>query len=168
MLWVHHHEKNIVVSFSEDITVSDRYDWCFSLFRFHSVDISVAVSTAGGLITPIVFDADKKGLQNINNDVVSLAEKARENKLQPNEFQVILIYIDSSNNSFLKVVWKDYYTGNYFRAEDIKFSMVFLCILYGVFMEGCLLTRNCLYVALMLRIDVIRHSRSLNFQNLNI
>jgi len=55
--------------------------------QFHSVDISVAVSTAGGLITPIVFDADKKGLQNINNDVVSLAEKARENKLQPNEFQ---------------------------------------------------------------------------------
>ena len=46
------------------------------------------MSTEGGLITPIVFDADKKGLQNINSDVVSLAGKARENKLQPHEFQV--------------------------------------------------------------------------------
>ena len=61
------------------------------------MDISVAVSTAGGLITPIVFDADKKGLQNINNDVVSLAERARENKLQPNEFQVI-------NNTLLQEI----------------------------------------------------------------
>ncbi|XP_066912034.1 dihydrolipoyllysine-residue acetyltransferase component of pyruvate dehydrogenase complex-like [Clytia hemisphaerica] len=62
--------------------------WMTDFIReFHTVDISVAVSTEGGLITPIVFDADKKGLQNINNDVVSLAGKARENKLQPHEFQ---------------------------------------------------------------------------------
>ena len=34
------------------------YDGLF--FRFYNVDISVAVSTDSGLITPIVFDADKK------------------------------------------------------------------------------------------------------------
>ena len=52
------------------------------------VDISVAVSTPAGLITPIVFNAHIKGLETIANDVVSLATKAREGKLQPHEFQV--------------------------------------------------------------------------------
>ena len=32
----------------------------FPLFRFHTVDMSVAVATDTGLITPIVFQADKK------------------------------------------------------------------------------------------------------------
>uniref|UniRef100_F7CRT4 Acetyltransferase component of pyruvate dehydrogenase complex n=2 Tax=Macaca TaxID=9539 RepID=F7CRT4_MACMU len=53
----------------------------------HIVDISVAVSTPIGLITPIVFNAHIKGLETITNDVVSLATKAREGKLQPHEFQ---------------------------------------------------------------------------------
>uniref|UniRef100_A0A667H0W0 Acetyltransferase component of pyruvate dehydrogenase complex n=1 Tax=Lynx canadensis TaxID=61383 RepID=A0A667H0W0_LYNCA len=53
----------------------------------HVVDISVAVSTPAGLITPIVFNAHIKGLEAIANDVVSLATKAREGKLQPHEFQ---------------------------------------------------------------------------------
>lgn len=52
------------------------------------MDVSVAVSTDTGLITPIVFDADKKGLVDISNDVKRLAAKAREGKLQPQEFQV--------------------------------------------------------------------------------
>uniref|UniRef100_A0A8C6DU75 Acetyltransferase component of pyruvate dehydrogenase complex n=1 Tax=Moschus moschiferus TaxID=68415 RepID=A0A8C6DU75_MOSMO len=53
----------------------------------HVVDVSVAVSTPAGLITPIVFNAHIKGLETIANDVVSLATKAREGKLQPHEFQ---------------------------------------------------------------------------------
>ncbi|XP_036600790.1 dihydrolipoyllysine-residue acetyltransferase component of pyruvate dehydrogenase complex, mitochondrial [Trichosurus vulpecula] len=53
----------------------------------HVVDVSVAVSTPSGLITPIVFNAHIKGLESIANDVVSLATKAREGKLQPHEFQ---------------------------------------------------------------------------------
>ncbi|XP_042330814.1 dihydrolipoyllysine-residue acetyltransferase component of pyruvate dehydrogenase complex, mitochondrial [Sceloporus undulatus] len=53
----------------------------------HVVDVSVAVSTPIGLITPIVFNAHIKGLASINQDVVSLAAKAREGKLQPHEFQ---------------------------------------------------------------------------------
>ncbi|XP_009071550.1 PREDICTED: dihydrolipoyllysine-residue acetyltransferase component of pyruvate dehydrogenase complex, mitochondrial, partial [Acanthisitta chloris] len=53
----------------------------------HVVDVSVAVSTPAGLITPIVFNAHIKGLAAISKDVVSLATKAREGKLQPHEFQ---------------------------------------------------------------------------------
>lgn len=50
--------------------------------------MSVAVSTDNGLITPIVFDAHTKGLESISKDVVSLAAKARDGKLQPHEFMV--------------------------------------------------------------------------------
>ncbi|XP_032432602.1 dihydrolipoyllysine-residue acetyltransferase component of pyruvate dehydrogenase complex, mitochondrial [Xiphophorus hellerii] len=53
----------------------------------HVVDVSVAVSTASGLITPIVFNAHIKGLAAICSDVAALAAKAREGKLQPHEFQ---------------------------------------------------------------------------------
>lgn len=63
-------------------------DFLHFVFRFHSVDVSVAVSTDTGLITPIVFEADKKGLVEISTDVKRLAAKAREGKLAPQEFQV--------------------------------------------------------------------------------
>ncbi|XP_077448993.1 dihydrolipoyllysine-residue acetyltransferase component of pyruvate dehydrogenase complex, mitochondrial [Stigmatopora argus] len=53
----------------------------------HVVDVSVAVSTANGLITPIVFNAHTKGLAAICGDVSELAAKARDGKLQPHEFQ---------------------------------------------------------------------------------
>nr|XP_006111276.1 dihydrolipoyllysine-residue acetyltransferase component of pyruvate dehydrogenase complex, mitochondrial [Pelodiscus sinensis] len=53
----------------------------------HVVDVSIAVSTPVGLITPIVFNAHIKGLASISKDVASLATKAREGKLQPHEFQ---------------------------------------------------------------------------------
>lgn len=53
----------------------------------HVVDVSVAVSTPNGLITPIVFNAHIKGLAGISKDVTSLADKARQGKLQPHEFQ---------------------------------------------------------------------------------
>lgn len=61
--------------------------WMENFIRqFNNVDISVAVSTEGGLITPIVFDADKKGLLTINQDVKRLADKARNKTIQPQEF----------------------------------------------------------------------------------
>ncbi|KAJ0062071.1 hypothetical protein NL108_015251, partial [Boleophthalmus pectinirostris] len=53
----------------------------------HVVDVSVAVSTPNGLITPIVFNSHIKGLAAISSDVAALATKAREGKLQPHEFQ---------------------------------------------------------------------------------
>ena len=52
-----------------------------------NVDISVAVATPNGLITPIVTDADKRGVQNINNCVKDLATRARDGKLKPEEYQ---------------------------------------------------------------------------------
>ncbi|KAJ8391248.1 hypothetical protein AAFF_G00095150 [Aldrovandia affinis] len=53
----------------------------------HVVDVSVAVSTPNGLITPIVFNAHIKGLCAISKDVTSLATRARDGKLQPHVFQ---------------------------------------------------------------------------------
>lgn len=47
----------------------------------------MAVSTDNGLITPIVFGADSKGVVQISKDVKELAGKARTGKLQPQEFQ---------------------------------------------------------------------------------
>uniref|UniRef100_A0A0K8SS57 Acetyltransferase component of pyruvate dehydrogenase complex n=2 Tax=Lygus hesperus TaxID=30085 RepID=A0A0K8SS57_LYGHE len=55
--------------------------------QYNGVDVSVAVSTPKGLITPIVFNAHIKGLIEISTDVKSLAAKARDGKLQPHEFQ---------------------------------------------------------------------------------
>ncbi|XP_048728160.2 dihydrolipoyllysine-residue acetyltransferase component of pyruvate dehydrogenase complex, mitochondrial-like [Ostrea edulis] len=55
--------------------------------QYNSVDVNVAVATDAGLITPIVSRADIKGLSNINQDVLLLAAKAKEGKLQPHEFQ---------------------------------------------------------------------------------
>ena len=50
-------------------------------------DISVAVSTPNGLITPIVKQAEQKGLKEISAEVKDLAGRAREGKLKPEEFQ---------------------------------------------------------------------------------
>ncbi|XP_064480274.1 dihydrolipoyllysine-residue acetyltransferase component of pyruvate dehydrogenase complex, mitochondrial-like [Ornithodoros turicata] len=55
--------------------------------EYKTVDVSMAVSTPEGLITPIVFEAEKKGLATISQETKSLAAKAREKKLQPQEFQ---------------------------------------------------------------------------------
>jgi pyruvate dehydrogenase E2 component (dihydrolipoamide acetyltransferase) len=45
--------------------------------QFKNCDVSVAVSTDSGLITPIVFNANTKGLAEIAGNVKTLAEKAR-------------------------------------------------------------------------------------------
>ena len=55
--------------------------------QFNTVDISVAVATPSGLITPIVKNADHKGLAVISNEMKALAAKARDGKLLPHEFQ---------------------------------------------------------------------------------
>lgn len=52
-----------------------------------SVDISIAVATEKGLMTPIVRNADQKSISSISSEVKQLAEKARAGKLAPNEFQ---------------------------------------------------------------------------------
>ena len=50
------------------------------------VDISVAVAIPEGLITPVIRNADMKGLAEIGREVRELAGRAREKKLQPEEF----------------------------------------------------------------------------------
>jgi pyruvate dehydrogenase E2 component (dihydrolipoamide acetyltransferase) len=55
--------------------------------QFSTVDVSVAVSTPTGLITPIVTGVDARGLESISNTVKELAKKARDNKLKPEEYQ---------------------------------------------------------------------------------
>ncbi len=50
------------------------------------VDIGIAVSMDGGLITPYVRNADKLSLVEIHTEIKSLADKARNRKLKPNEF----------------------------------------------------------------------------------
>jgi pyruvate dehydrogenase E2 component (dihydrolipoamide acetyltransferase) len=57
------------------------------LVTFHRADISVAVSTPTGLITPIVADANSKSLSAISNEMKDLAARARDGKLQPHEYQ---------------------------------------------------------------------------------
>jgi pyruvate/2-oxoglutarate dehydrogenase complex dihydrolipoamide acyltransferase (E2) component len=51
------------------------------------VNVSVAVSTPTGLITPIVFNTASKALHEISSDIKTLSHKAREGKLQPQEYQ---------------------------------------------------------------------------------
>ncbi|KAM5316970.1 pyruvate dehydrogenase protein X component, mitochondrial [Glossophaga mutica] len=51
------------------------------------IDISVAVATDKGLITPIIKDAAAKGVQEIADSVKVLSKKARDGKLLPEEYQ---------------------------------------------------------------------------------
>ncbi|XP_043825948.1 pyruvate dehydrogenase protein X component, mitochondrial [Dromiciops gliroides] len=55
--------------------------------QLSSIDISVAVATDRGLITPIIKDAAGKGIQEIALSVKALAKKARDGKLLPEEYQ---------------------------------------------------------------------------------
>lgn len=58
-----------------------------SLIQFKTIDISVAVTVEGGLITPIVRGADQKSLQEISEEVRALVKKAKEGKLALDQFQ---------------------------------------------------------------------------------
>ncbi|MGC0371364.1 MAG: hypothetical protein DGJ47_000050 [Rickettsiaceae bacterium] len=55
--------------------------------RYNNVDISVAVSVDGGLITPIIKNADQKNIMTISAEMKKLAKRARENALKPEEYQ---------------------------------------------------------------------------------
>jgi pyruvate dehydrogenase E2 component (dihydrolipoamide acetyltransferase) len=62
--------------------------WTESCVRMHrDVDISVAVATPGGLLTPVVRGADGKSLGAISAEVKALAERARVGKLLPAQYQ---------------------------------------------------------------------------------
>jgi pyruvate dehydrogenase E2 component (dihydrolipoamide acetyltransferase) len=49
-------------------------------------NVSVAVAIDGGLITPVIFGAEEKGLSEISREMKDLAERARDRKLKPQEY----------------------------------------------------------------------------------
>ncbi len=57
------------------------------LITFQRADISVAVSTPSGLITPIIVGADTASLSSISTQMKDLAARARDGKLKPEEYQ---------------------------------------------------------------------------------
>jgi pyruvate dehydrogenase E2 component (dihydrolipoamide acetyltransferase) len=52
----------------------------------HRVHVGMAVAIPEGLITPVIFDANTKGLSQISQEARELAKRARERKLQPHEY----------------------------------------------------------------------------------
>jgi pyruvate dehydrogenase E2 component (dihydrolipoamide acetyltransferase) len=54
--------------------------------RYNMVDVSVAVAIPGGLITPVVRDADKKGFAAISAEMQDFAKRARDGMLKPDEY----------------------------------------------------------------------------------
>ena len=58
-----------------------------AILAYKDVDISVAVATPNGLITPIIRKADTKSLQQIGSEMRDLAARARDGKLKPHDYQ---------------------------------------------------------------------------------
>lgn len=57
------------------------------ILQHHHADIGVAVAIDGGLITPIVWKAESKGLKQISAEIKDMASRAKSKKLKPEEYQ---------------------------------------------------------------------------------
>ncbi|MGC1779561.1 MAG: 2-oxo acid dehydrogenase subunit E2, partial [Xanthobacteraceae bacterium] len=57
------------------------------ILRLHASDIGVAVALDGGLITPVIRNAETKSLSAISTEMKDLAARARDKKLKPAEYQ---------------------------------------------------------------------------------
>ena len=58
-----------------------------AILRHKHADVGIAVAIPSGLITPIVFAAETKGLAQISNEVKDLATRAKDKKLKPSEYE---------------------------------------------------------------------------------
>ncbi len=58
-----------------------------SMLKYESVDISVAVATETGLLTPVLRGVEKRSLSNIASNVKDLAERSRAGKLRQDELE---------------------------------------------------------------------------------
>ncbi len=58
-----------------------------AILRHKHADIGVAVAIDGGLITPIVWKAEEKGLAQISSEIKDMAGRAKSKKLKPEEYQ---------------------------------------------------------------------------------
>ena len=56
------------------------------ILQFKHSDVGVAVSIEGGLLTPVVRNAEQKSLSAISNEMKDLAGRARDKKLKPGEY----------------------------------------------------------------------------------
>ena len=76
--------------------------------QFGTIDISVAVATDSGLITPIIWNADSKSIKQISAELKTLSAKAKNNELKPNEFMGGNITISNLGmfgvNSFFSII----------------------------------------------------------------
>jgi pyruvate dehydrogenase E2 component (dihydrolipoamide acetyltransferase) len=70
------HHPNVNASWGDD-----------AIAQHGEIHIGIAVSTPEGLITPVVRNADQKSVRQIGDDVRALAEKAKNRKLAPNDYQ---------------------------------------------------------------------------------
>ena len=57
------------------------------IVQYNTIDVAVAVAIEGGLITPIIRNADLKGLAAISAEMKALAGRAKAGKLMPEEYQ---------------------------------------------------------------------------------
>jgi pyruvate dehydrogenase E2 component (dihydrolipoamide acetyltransferase) len=57
------------------------------IYQYHTADVAVAVAIEGGLITPVIRQAETKGLIDISTEMKDLASRAKQGKLKPAEFQ---------------------------------------------------------------------------------
>ena len=58
-----------------------------AIMMYNNIDVSVAVAIDGGLVTPVIRNADQKEITKISSEMKDLAKRARENSLKPEEFQ---------------------------------------------------------------------------------
>ena len=58
-----------------------------NMVKHKHVDVGVAVSIEGGLITPIIRKAEEKALSTISNEMKDMGKRAKERKLKPEEYQ---------------------------------------------------------------------------------
>jgi len=58
-----------------------------AIVEYKTIDVSIAVSVDGGLITPIVRHADYKNLGQLSAEIKSLVKKARAQKLESHEYR---------------------------------------------------------------------------------
>ena len=58
-----------------------------AIIQYGAINLAVAVAVEEGLVTPVIRDAAKKSLREINEAVKDLATRARSKKLKPDEYQ---------------------------------------------------------------------------------
>ncbi len=57
------------------------------IIKYSSIDVSIAVALKDGLLTPIIKNADKKGIIEISNEIKTLVQKSKAGKLLPEEYE---------------------------------------------------------------------------------